>query len=589
MRQEHNTDEKYGERSKVEPLQGISYSALMLTLLTTLHSKYIHPSLALPYLAAYCGEDCGDILIREFTVHEPKENVLSRILACRPDVVAFSVYIWNRSETLALVDVLAIVRPELKIVLGGPEVSFEPADFFSRHSVDALICGEGEIPMRSLLFAWNRGVNPLNTPGLSLPDSPEQGNDSCLIDDLDDIPSPFEAGLVDMSRGFVYYETSRGCPYRCSFCMSALDQRVRSFSMERIKSDLKLLMESQVKQIKLVDRTFNYDAKRSREIFSYILANNRSSHFHFEIGAHLLDEATLALLETVPEKMFQFEIGVQSTLPETLRNVERSVSMERLAENIQRLRAKGNIHLHLDLIAGLPGEDYRQFLSSLDWTARLDPHHLQIEPVKLLPGAPLRDQAESLNISFDPNPPYTVLTTPKLAFDDLERLRGIGRLIDLLWNSEKFNFFLPALSHEAGSLSIALEQLEAFWLTHGYFDQPQSLRGLFAGLYRYLQERFTYKEKAVLRDALVRDFAHSERVVPNSAPEYFDTDLTIDEAEKVRRRVREEVEKIREQGGKLQHFSAVFHHLPDSPGRTLILFLYLSRSGEGMTVREVNL
>lgn len=589
MRQEHNTDEKYGERSKVEPLQCISYSAPMLTLLTTLHSKYIHPSLALPYLTAYCGEDCGEILIREFTVHEPKENVLSRILACRPDVVAFSVYIWNRSETLALVDALAIVRPELKIVLGGPEVSFEPADFFSRHPVDALICGEGEIPMRNLLFAWNRGEQPLNTQGLRLPDSPEQGNDFSQIGNLDDIPSPFESGLVDMSRGFVYYETSRGCPYRCSFCMSALDQRVRSFSMERIKSDLKLLMESQVRQIKLVDRTFNYDAKRSREIFSFILANNISSHFHFEIGAHLLDEATLALLEAVPEETFQFEIGVQSTLPETLRSVERSVSMERLAENIERLRAKGNIHLHLDLIAGLPGEGYRQFLSSLDWTASLAPHHLQIEPVKLLPGAPLRDQAGDLNIRFDPNPPYTVLTTPELSFDDLECLRGIGRLIDLLWNSEKFNYFLPTLSHEAGSLSIALEKLQAFWLSHGYFDQPQSLRGLFAGLYRYLQECFGENEKAVMREALARDFAHSERVVPNSAPEYFDTELTADETDIVRRRVREEVEAIRELGGKLQHFSAVFHHLPDTPGRILILFLYLSKSGERMSVREVRL
>lgn len=561
----------------------------MRTLLTTLHSKYIHPSLALPCIAAYCGDGCGEVLIREFTTHEPKENVLARILRCQPDVVAFSVYIWNRRETLELVDALATVRPEIKVVLGGPEISFEEKDFFDCCPVDALICGEGETPMRSLLSAWNAGQGPKAGNGLRLAEFSYQENTPCLIDNLDDIPSPFAAGLVDLSRGFVYYETSRGCPYRCSFCMSALDDKVRSFSMSRIKADLKLLMDSQVKQIKLVDRTFNYNAERTCEIFCFILENNISSHFHFEIGAHLLDEETLVLLETVPDEMFQFEIGVQSVVPETLEQISRTVSIEKLAENVRRLLLSTNIHLHLDLIAGLPGENYSQFLQSLDWVADLNPHDLQIELVKLLPGAPLRQQADDLSLFYDPNPPYTVLETPELSYAELERLRGIGRLVDLLWNSEKFKFLLPALSAAAGSLSAALGRLEVFWVEQGYFEQPQSLRGVFAGLYQYLQECFSEIQKDVLREALARDFAHSERVVPNSAPEYFNTDLTNEEKEAVRVRVRQEVEVIREQGGKLQHFAAVFIHLPDISGRTVRLFLYLSRSGESMQVREVKL
>lgn len=561
----------------------------MRTLLTTLHSKYIHPSLALPCLAAYCGDTCGELLIREFTVHEPKENVLARILACSPDVVAFSVYIWNRRETLELVDSLRTVKPEIRLVLGGPEVSFETNDFFNRHQVDAIVCGEGEKPLSRLLCFWKSGRPLDDTSGLLLAGTDKGCSETCLIDDLDAIASPFASGLVDMTRGFVYYETSRGCPYNCSFCMSSLEPRVRSFSMARIKSDLMLLMEREVRQVKLVDRTFNYDARRSREILSYIIEHNRSSHFHFEIGAHLLDAETLELLESVPHGMFQFEIGVQSTLPETLRNVDRSVSMERLAENIRRLRSVGNIHLHLDLIAGLPGENYRQFLASLDWTAALNPHHLQIEPVKLLPGAPLREQAPQLGIRFDPNPPYMVLSTPDLDYECLERLRGIGRLIDLLWNSEKFTFFLPALCFEAGALSVAMEKLELFWKSKGYFDQPLSLRGLFTCLDRYLLECFSEGPRALLREALARDFAHSERVVPNSAPEYFDTDLTEEEEAAVRARVRVEVEEIRGQGGKLQHFAALFHHLHDSPGRTLLLFLYLSKSGERMIAREIKL
>lgn len=561
----------------------------MRTLLTTLHSKYIHPSLALPCLASYCGEECGEILIREFTTHEPKENVLARILRCQPDVVAFSVYIWNRRETLELVDALATVRPEIKLVLGGPEISFEEKDFFDCHPVDALICGEGETPMRCLLSVWNAGQVPQAGNGLRLAEFPYHKNTPCLLDNLDDIPSPFTAGLVDMTRGFVYYETSRGCPYRCSFCMSALDDKVRSFSMERIKDDLKLLMDSQVKQIKLVDRTFNYSAERSREIFRFILDNNLSSHFHFEIGAHLLDEETLDLLESVPEGMFQFEIGVQSTAPETLQNIDRSVSMEKLAKNVRRLRQSTNIHLHLDLIAGLPSENYNQFLQSLNWVADLNPHHLQIELVKLLPGAPLRQQADDLSLLYDPNPPYTVLETTDLSYEELERLRGIGRLIDLLWNSGKFNFLLPALSEVAGSLSAALGRLEVFWVEQGYFEQPLSLRGVFAGLYRYVQESLTGQQWGVLRESLARDFAHSERVVPNSVPDYFDTDLTEEEKEAVREKVRQEVEFVRGQGGKLQHFAAVFNSLPENEGRTVLLFLYLTRSGEPMQVRELSL
>lgn len=561
----------------------------MRTLLTTLHSKYIHPSLALPCLAAYCSEGCGELLIREFTVHEPKENVLARILACQPDVVAFSVYIWNRRETLELVDALTLLRPEIKLVLGGPEVSFEGQVFFHRHQIDALICGEGEIPLRNLLSAWSRGDTVTGGQGIRLAGTADADFSPACLDDLDQIPSPLAAGLVDLSRGFVYYETSRGCPYNCSFCMSALDSQVRSFSMTRIKADLELLLAQQVAQIKLVDRTFNYNAERSREIFRYILDHNRNSNFHFEIGAHLLDEETLDLLETVPKGMFQFEIGVQSTLPETLQKIGRSVSTERLAENVRRLRHSDRIHLHLDLIAGLPGESYRQFLQSLDWTAKLNPHHLQIEPVKVLPGAPLRGQAKELHLRFDPNPPYSIFETPDLNYDELESLRGIGRLVDLLWNSEKFTYLLSVLTKEAGSLAASLKKLELYWRQHGLFDQPQSLRGLFMALNQYLKDCFSAEKELFLRESLARDFARSERVVPNSAPDFFDTELTAEEQQKVKVCVRNEVDAIRKQGGKLQHFAAIFHQLPGFSGRTVLLFLYLTRSGERMQVRDIKI
>lgn len=557
----------------------------MRTLLTTLHSKYIHASLALPCLAAFCAEDCGELLIREFTVHEPKEVLLAQIVACDADVVAFSVYLWNRVATLELVACLKQVNPALKIVLGGPEVSFEDAGFFDRVPVDVLICGEGEIPLRHLLCAWQAGVEPQLLPGLRTKQQ-SQPNGQSLLTDLDQLPSPFANRLVDLTRGLVYYESSRGCPYDCSFCMSALDAQVRSFSLPRIFADLQLLLDQHVKQIKFVDRTFNFDNQRSREIFRFILQHNRSSHFHFEIGAHLLDVATLQLLATVPPGVFQFEIGVQSSLPETLARVSRRASLDRLAENVRQLSSVGNIRLHLDLIAGLPGENYRQFLQSLDWTAALAPQHLQIEPVKLLPGAPLRQQAELLALRFDPNPPYSILHSTDLDYAELERLRGIGRLLDLLMNSGRFAFLLPQLSAQFASLSAALEDLDCYWRKADLYRGTRSLRELYLRMDEYLTCGFSGLVLERLRELLGRDFAHHERVVGGSAPDFFNVDLTPAETEQVRQRVKQALGAT-PHSGRVQFFAARFQHLADLPGRQVLIFLYQNPAAQGFDVREL--
>ncbi len=564
----------------------------MRTLLATLHSKFIHPSLALPCLAAFCGPDCGELLIREFTVHEPPENVLALLLAEEPDVVAFSVYLWNRRETLELADALALARPGLRVVLGGPEVSFDGPELFAAHpGVAALVRGEGELPMRGLLSAWAAGSEPEGVPRVAWRrgDAVTEGPAGPVLSDLDEIPSPFAAGLVDLHRGTLYLETSRGCPYACAFCMSALDESVRSFSPERIRADLALLMERAVPQVKFVDRTFNYDAHRAREIWSFILQRNRSTAFHFEIGAHLLDEASLALLEEVPEGMFQFEIGVQSTLPAALAAVGRRASLERLEENVKRLRAAGNIHLHLDLIAGLPGEGYSGFLGSLDRVAALSPHHLQVEPVKLLRGSPLRDKATELGIRFNPHPPYPVLYTPDLSFAELERLRGISRLLDLTFNSGRFRTFLAELLEACGSLSAALERMEAFWRERGLFRHPLAQRTLFEEAWAFARHSFSGETRERLREAIGYDCAASERIAGGRAPDFLETGLTVAEGAAVRERVALETEAVRGEGVKIQHFAALFSRLPGLGGRTPLLFLYLTRPGRGLEVRTIPL
>ncbi len=561
----------------------------MRTILSTLHSKFIHNSLALPCLAAYCGDDCGDFLIREFTVHEPRESILSQLLAEAPDVVAFSVYLWNRRETLDLTDALCVARPELRIILGGPEVSFEGEEIFTRHpGITALVCGEGEEPLRALLSAWQQGQQPGVAPRTVLRVGEEliSGPDSPPLKELDRVPSPFQSGLADMERGFVYYETSRGCPFHCSFCLSARDNLIRSYSMERIKSDLLLLMQKGVAKVKLVDRTFNFDAGRAREIFSFILEHNRSTHFHFEIAGHLLDEATLELLEKVPEEMFQFEIGVQSTLESTLDAIGRKVNMKKLEENIRSLRKSNRIHMHLDLVAGLPGDNYNSFLKSIDRVAALAPHHLQIEPVKLLPGSPLRDQAEELQIRFDPNPPYTILGSPELSYAELQQLQEISRLLDLTYNSGHFSNFTRELSDASGSFAMGLEWLAGEWRKRQLFRFPLNRQSLFQNLYEIVRGRDKGTSQARLIESLAYDYARCERVVTNRIPEFFDTALEPEEEQWVRRRVQENTEAIKGQGIKLQYFAAAFSTIHTPGLRTVHLFCYLTGTGRKMQVEE---
>ena len=561
----------------------------MRTILSTLHSKFIHNSLALPCLAAYCGEDSGEFLIREFTVHEPRDSILSQILAEAPDVVAFSVYLWNRRETLDLVDALCVARSELRIILGGPEVSFEGEEIFTRHpGITALIRGEGEEPLRALLSAWQQGQQPgvVSRTVLRVGDELSTGPDSPPLKELDTVPSPFLSGLVDMERGFVYYETSRGCPFHCSFCLSARDNLIRSYSMERIKSDLLLLMLKGVAKVKLVDRTFNFDASRAKEIFGFILEHNRSTHFHFEIAGHLLDEATLELLDKVPEEMFQFEIGVQSTLESTLDAIGRKVNMKKLEENIWYLRKSNRIHTHLDLVAGLPGDNYNSFLKSIDRVAALAPHHLQIEPVKLLPGSPLRDQAEELQIRFDPNPPYTILGSPELSYAELQQLQEISRLLDLTYNSGHFSNFIRELSDATGSFAMGLEWLAGEWRKRELFRFPLNRQSLFQNLYEIVRGGGKATSQARLIENLAYDYARCERVITNRIPEFFDTGLEAVELQWVRTRVQEKTEAIKGQGIKLQYFAAAFSTIHTPGQRTVHLFCYLTGTGRKLQVDE---
>ncbi|HEX9078801.1 MAG TPA: DUF4080 domain-containing protein, partial [Desulfuromonadaceae bacterium] len=308
-------------------------------------------------------------------------------------------------------------------------------------------------------------------------------------------------------KPLVYYETSRGCPFSCAFCLSSVEGAVRSFSPERIESDLLFLMRHGVGQIKLVDRTFNYDARRAGRIWEFILEHNRGSHFHFEIAADLLTEENLALLRRVPERTFRFEIGIQSTSEETLEQVGRRSDLPRIFDMVRRLRAETRVELHLDLVAGLPGEEYAGFLDSLRRVAGLAPHEIQVEPLKVLKGSPMREIARSRDYRFSDFPPYTILATPWLPFEDIGRIETIGRLLDLFHNHGGFTTPLAFLLREMdfGQLFDRLARRAGTENLSG-FSTPRAYE-LFARLAAPLVGE---EDRRLFHDALFFDYCRSE-------------------------------------------------------------------------------
>ncbi|TLN06671.1 B12-binding domain-containing radical SAM protein, partial [bacterium] len=364
----------------------------MKVLLTTLNAKYVHSSLALPYLAAVCHSADGiEVAVREFTINEQHEHLLRKIVTEQADIVAFSCYIWNIEQTLKLASDLKKVLPSSRIILGGPEVSYTPEELLrDNEAIDCIIRGEGEEIFRQLIMGVRQTGNLADTLK-TIPSGIAFRNGSAIVmtpagkpfDNLDSIPSPFTAGLVAMDKPLVYYETSRGCPFSCAFCMSSLGHGVRSFSMERIKQDLLYLIEHKSPTVKLVDRTFNYDGRRANEIWDFIVTHNRNSRFHFEIAADLLSEENIRTLEKVPEGIFRFEIGVQSIDSDTLDTVGRKTDFTRLYAIVKQLLTRTGVTIHLDLIAGLPLEDYKGFRDSLQRLLELRPHHIQVEPLKV--------------------------------------------------------------------------------------------------------------------------------------------------------------------------------------------------------------
>jgi len=389
----------------------------MNIMLVAINAKYIHSSLAAYSLYAYLSEDeKKHVQIKEFTVNQSEELITSEIFRAKPDVLAFSCYIWNIDLVLSLAETFKKIMPRVPIIVGGPEASYE----FSSDLVDIVVSGEGEARFRQLVQEFTGGAN----------------NQTASIIPLEQIPFPYEGRFPSLANRIIYYETSRGCVNNCGFCLSSATEGVRFLPLARVYSDLDKFLAAGVKQVKFVDRTFNASRQHATAIWEYLIRNdNGITNFHFEIAGERLDHQALILLGKARKGLFQFEIGVQSTNPQTLETIRRTTDTEKLFENVRHLMKLGNIHLHLDLIVGLPHEDYESFKRSFNDVFALRPHKLQVGFLKLLKGSRLRKDAQKYGIEYKKSAPYSVLKNDFMDFEQIGHIKKIEHMVETFYTA----------------------------------------------------------------------------------------------------------------------------------------------------------
>lgn len=461
----------------------------MKIVLCTLNAKYIHSSLALRNLQACLPPEDGEVALREYTINTPLLEMLADLYRERADVIGLACYIWNIEQTLLLVQHLKKVAPNTAVVLGGPEVTYRAADILANHAaVDYVVQGEGEKIMEALVARLAAGDSADGIAGLALRRSDGtcdlQGGPQAVAD-LTDIPFPYTAADASALRHrIIYYESSRGCPFSCSYCLSSATHGVRFLPLPRVRQDLAWFIKQRVRQVKFVDRTFNCRREHYLPIWRYLAQQQDCvTNFHFELAGDLLDEEDLRLLATVPAGRFQFEIGVQSTNPATLRAIRRSNDWLRLVRAVRSLRQAGNIHLHLDLIAGLPEEDMTSLRRSFNDVYTLRPHMLQLGFLKLLHGAAVRRERDKYGYIATDFAPYEVLASRWLSYDDMVRLKMLARVLDLYYNRGHYYHALAYLVTATGLTPFDLYlRLGDFWYHQGWHRLSHSDLDLAANL-----------------------------------------------------------------------------------------------------------
>lgn len=456
--------------------------------LAAINSQYVHLNLAVRYLKKY-AETNSDIKIEiyETNINNQILNIIKDIFELNPNKIIFSTYIWNKEYVFEIIKEIKKVLPNTKILLGGPEVSFDWKNIMEENlEIDGIFIGEGEKVFLNFLTKESDKVMGLvyRKNGKICFNEQEK-----IIEDLDIIPFPYENEELQEKTKIFYYESSRGCPFNCSYCMSSIDKTVRYYSLDRVKEDLKIFLNSPIKLLKFVDRTFNLKKERYMEIWKFLLKNYREGiTFHFEINANIFDDETLDFLETVPRGYFQFEIGVQTINPDTMKSINRDNLLDKLAYNVKRINK--NIHLHLDLIAGLPYETYEIFKNSFEYVHELKPEMIQLGFLKLLKGTQMYDEIEKYEYKYFSKPPYEVFSNRFISFAEIIKLKNFEKILDYYYNSEKFSMSVKYIikRYYKGSFDF-YEEIAAYYDKKGYLKVSHKETALFDILHNFYIEK----------------------------------------------------------------------------------------------------
>lgn len=461
----------------------------MKVLLVAINAKYIHANLAVYSLKAYADKclfmDREIIEIAEYTINQQIDEIMSDIYLRKPDMIALSCYIWNIEVVIELTNELAQILPDVDIWLGGPEVSYDAQKTFVRldnmgvNTVRGIMLGEGEDTFAELIKKYkendsNRDECFRNIKGIACREfsSEERG----LID-MDKLVFPY-TDIEKFDNRIIYYESSRGCPFNCSYCLSAIDKSIRFRSVRMVKEELQFFLDKKVKQVKFVDRTFNSNHKHAMEILRFIYnQDNGITNFHFEISAEILTNEEIELLNLFRPGLAQLEIGVQTTNCSTLNKINRVTDFEKMCKTIKKIQAKENIHIHLDLIAGLPEESYEMFICSFNDVYSLRPDQLQLGFLKVLKGAPIREHALYYNINFQRKAPYEVLFTNQITYEEILKLKSVEKMVEIYYNSNQFNHTLQLLEQSYNSAFQMYKELADYYCDCGYSTaQPSRVK-----------------------------------------------------------------------------------------------------------------
>lgn len=503
----------------------------MKIFLTAINAKYIHSNLAVYSLKAYTGKYEKYVAIGEYTINNRVDDILEQIYKEKPDVLCFSCYIWNMDYVEELIREYKKLCPDVPVWVGGPEVSYEVDTFLKEHpQVTGVMIGEGERTFREFCeYYVDRKRELSSIRGIAYRDAQTGETVYTLPQEplaMGTIPFCYDK-VENFENRIIYYESSRGCPFRCSYCLSSIEKKLRFRDIELVKKELAFFIEKRVPQVKFVDRTFNCNHEHAMAIWQFVKEHdNGITNFHFEIAADLLREDELALINTMRPGLIQLEIGVQSTNDATIREIHRTMDLGLLKQIVKRIQSGGNVHEHLDLIAGLPFEDYETFSRSFDEIYALKPNQLQLGFLKVLKGSYMYEHAKEYGLVYHTKTPYEVMQTNWLSFDDVLKIKQVEEMLEVYYNSGQYEVTMKMMEPLFESAFFLFQEMGEFYERKGYFGMSHSRLRRAEIFLEFMQEKFTGQEEilTLIEESLTFDLYYRENCKsrPSWAPDPAD-------------------------------------------------------------------